>query len=149
MTTYHFQIHVINNSTFYTDTKLSLSTYRRKSDEENIGTHKKKITEEGRLSGKKFHNLYSPNVVPIYGSGALVDLGGSSYQFLNLHTVGRTPWTEYQPVARPLPTHRTNPQTSMPRVGFEPTIPVFKQAKTVHTLDRAATVLGFECYKGE
>jgi hypothetical protein len=28
----------------------------------------------------------------------------------------------------------------MPRVGFEPTIPAFEQAKTVHALDRAATV---------
>jgi hypothetical protein len=27
-------------------------------------------------------------------------------------------------------------------MGFEPTIPVFKQAKTVHALDRAATVIG-------
>jgi hypothetical protein len=26
----------------------------------------------------------------------------------------------------------------MPRVGFEPTIPVFERAKTVHDLDRAA-----------
>jgi hypothetical protein len=25
----------------------------------------------------------------------------------NFHTVGRTPWTSDQPVARPLPTHRT------------------------------------------
>jgi hypothetical protein len=31
----------------------------------------------------------------------------------------------------------------MPRVGFEPTIPMFKRAKTVHALDRAATVFGF------
>jgi hypothetical protein len=30
-------------------------------------------------------------------------------------------------------------QTSMPLVGFEPTIPAFKRAKTVHALDRAAT----------
>jgi hypothetical protein len=30
----------------------------------------------------------------------------------------------------------------MPRVGFEPTIPVFKRAKTVRALDRAATVIG-------
>jgi hypothetical protein len=29
------------------------------------------------------------------------------YQFLNLHTIGRTPWTGDQHVARPLPTHRT------------------------------------------
>jgi hypothetical protein len=28
----------------------------------------------------------------------------------------------------------------MTRVGFEPTITVFERAKTVHTLDRAATV---------
>jgi hypothetical protein len=53
------------------------------------------------------------------------------FQFLNLYTVSRTPWTGDQPVARPLPTHRITQtqnkrtQTSMPRVGFEPMIPVF------------------------
>jgi hypothetical protein len=31
----------------------------------------------------------------------------------------------------------------MPRVGFEPTIPVFVRAKTFHASDRAATVIGF------
>jgi hypothetical protein len=60
--------------------------------------------------------------------------------------LGRTPWTGDQPVARVvslLPTHRTaktqnkHTQTSMPRVGFEPTIPAFERAKTVHALDRA------------
>jgi hypothetical protein len=30
----------------------------------------------------------------------------------------------------------------MPQVEFEPTIPVFDRAKTVHALDRAATVIG-------
>jgi hypothetical protein len=30
----------------------------------------------------------------------------------------------------------------MPQVGFEPTIPVFKRAKTVHDFDRPATVVG-------
>jgi hypothetical protein len=30
----------------------------------------------------------------------------------------------------------------MPSVEFEPTIPVFERAKTVHALDRAATVIG-------
>jgi hypothetical protein len=30
----------------------------------------------------------------------------------------------------------------MPRVGFEPTVPVFERAKTVHALDRAAAVFG-------
>jgi hypothetical protein len=33
-------------------------------------------------------------------------------------------------------------QTFMPRVGFEPMIHVFEQAKTVHALDREATVIG-------
>jgi hypothetical protein len=34
----------------------------------------------------------------------------------------------------------------MPRVGFEPTIPVFERAKTVRTLDGGATVIGTEIY---
>jgi hypothetical protein len=38
--------------------------------------------------------------------------------------------------------HRTNAETSMPWVGFEPTIPAFERAKTVHASDRAATVTG-------
>jgi hypothetical protein len=32
----------------------------------------------------------------------------------------------------------------MIRVEFEPTIPAFVQAKTVHALDRAATAMGNE-----
>jgi hypothetical protein len=69
---------------------------------------------------------------------------GRFFTFIMLCIVSRTPWTEYQPVARPLPTHRTTQtqnkrtQTSMPLVGFEPTTPVFEQARTVHTLDSAA-----------
>jgi hypothetical protein len=66
--------------------------------------------------------LYSP----------LSDLN-SVFSFLILYTVSRTPWTEDQPVARPLPTHITQSQnkrteTSMPRVGFEAMIPVFERA---------------------
>jgi hypothetical protein len=30
----------------------------------------------------------------------------------------------------------------MPQVGFEPTIPVFERAKTVHASNGAATVIG-------
>jgi hypothetical protein len=36
-------------------------------------------------------------------------------------------------------------QTSMPRVGFERTAPMFKLTKTFYTLDRAATVVGAVC----
>jgi hypothetical protein len=40
--------------------------------------------------------------------------------------------------------HRQNKrtQTPLPRVGFEPMIPVFERAETVHALDRAETVIG-------
>jgi hypothetical protein len=31
-------------------------------------------------------------------------------------------------------------------MGFEPTIPVFERAKTVHALDRVATVIGHVWY---
>jgi hypothetical protein len=52
---------------------------------------------------------------------------GSAPQ-ISKYSVGKTPWTGDQPVARPLPTHRTTQtqnkriQISMIRVGFEPTI---------------------------
>jgi hypothetical protein len=34
-------------------------------------------------------------------------------------------------------------QTSVPWVGFEPTIPVFERANTIHASDRAATAIGY------
>jgi hypothetical protein len=78
----------------------------------------------------------------IYGPTVLsLDLG-RFFSFLILYTVGRAPWMGDQPVAWPLPTHRKHKhrikrtQTSMPRVGFEPTIPMFERAKTVHVLLR-------------
>jgi hypothetical protein len=88
--------------------------------------------------------------ISIYLCMALQPLVGPwpLFQFLNVYTAGRTPWTGDQPVARSLPTHRTtqtqnkSTQTSTLCVGFEPTIPAFEQANTVHTLDRAATVTG-------
>jgi hypothetical protein len=52
-----------------------------------------------------------------------------------------------QPAARLLPAHKAaqtqnkSTQTSI-QVGVEPTIPVFERGKTVHALDRAATVIG-------
>jgi hypothetical protein len=41
------------------------------------------------------------------------------FSFLILYTVGRTPWTGDQPVARPLPTHRTT-QTHNKRTQYRP-----------------------------
>jgi hypothetical protein len=76
----------------------------------------------------------------------LLDLG-PFFSFLILYTVYKTPWTGDEPVARPLPTRRTtwtqnkHTQTSMPWEGFEPTTPAFERTKTIHALDRAATVI--------
>jgi hypothetical protein len=73
---------------------------------------------------------------------------GCFFSSLTFYTVGRTPWTGDQSIARPLPTHRAiqiqnkRTETSMPWVGFEPTIRVFERAKTVHALYRSATVIG-------
>jgi hypothetical protein len=104
-----------------------------------------KCTEHKNLSVTVLICPISPS---IYGSTALVGLG-SFFQFLNIYRVGRTPLTEDQLVARPLPTHRAtqtqnkSTHTCMPRVGFEPTIPVFERVKTVHVLDCSATVIKF------
>jgi hypothetical protein len=68
-----------------------------------------------------------------------------------LYTVGRTPWTGDQFVARNLPPDRATQtkskrtQTFMPCVGFEPTIPVFERAKAVHALDRRSPVGNVKC----
>jgi hypothetical protein len=70
---------------------------------------------------------------------------GRFFSSLILYTVGRTPWTERLvrwKSARTAQAQNKRTETSMPHVGLEPTIPVFKRAKTVHTLNRAATVIG-------
>jgi hypothetical protein len=67
-----------------------------------------------------------------------------SPQFLNLtHPVGLLGRVISPSEGRYLTqTQNKHKQTNMPRVGFEPTIPSFERAKTVHAVDRAATVIG-------
>jgi hypothetical protein len=67
-----------------------------------------------------------------------------SLQFLHLrHSVGllRRVISPLQGRYR-IQTQNKHKQTSMPRVGFEPKIPAFERAKTVHALDRAGTMIG-------
>jgi hypothetical protein len=64
--------------------------------------------------------LYSP----------LLDLGRFP-SFLILYTDGRATRTGDQPVPRRLPIQNKRTQTSIPWVGFEPTIPAFERAKRV------------------
>jgi hypothetical protein len=74
------------------------------------------------------------------------------FSFLFIYTIGRTPRTGDQLVARPLPINRTTQtqnkrtQTTMPRVGFEPTTPVFKRVKEVYALDRETTVIRWQIF---
>jgi hypothetical protein len=69
-----------------------------------------------------------------------------SLQFLNLrHSVGLLELVISPSQGRYLTqTQNKHRQTSMPREGFEPTIPAFERAKTIHDLDRAAIVI---CYR--
>jgi hypothetical protein len=87
-------------------------------------------------------SVYLTTYLPIYLSMVLEPIVGPwpLFECLNLYTVGMTPWTGDQPVATQTQNRRT--QTSIPLVGFEPAIPLFKRAKTVHDSDRAATVIG-------
>jgi hypothetical protein len=91
---------------------------------------------------------YLPTYLPIYVwlYSPLLDLG-RFFSFLILYAVGRTPWTGDQPIARPLPTHRTTQTQKKSRHpclkwDSNPQSQCLRGAKTVHVLDRADTVVG-------
>jgi hypothetical protein len=112
---------------------------------------------------ERLHILKSKTIVSLHNktfsifSVALQPFGSWPlfFSFLILNVVGRTPLKGDQPVAMPLPVHRTgqtqnkHTQTPMPRVGFEPTTTEFERAKTVHVLDRADTVIGNKITNGQ
>jgi hypothetical protein len=68
---------------------------------------------------------------------------GRFFSFLILYTISRIS-LDRGSARRKAATYTQNKrtQTSIPWVGFEPTTPAFEQAKTIHALDRAATVIG-------
>jgi hypothetical protein len=85
-------------------------------------------------------------LLSIYGSTVLLLYLCRSFSFLILYTesvgllgLGISP---SQGLYLHIEQHKQNKRTktSMPRVGFEPTSPVFERAKTVHALDGAATM---------
>jgi hypothetical protein len=79
--------------------------------------------------------LYSP----------LLDLGRLFSFLIFLQSVGLFGWGISPSQGRYLHTgqHKQNKctQTSMPKVGFKPTIPVYEGEKRVHDLGRMATVI--------
>jgi hypothetical protein len=135
--------------------------YSGQSDDNHSPTHRFKVWRScGRITLNQGHSkhkcsppqkkiifvplsLPSPQLYIYLWLYSLLLVLGRFFNFLMFYTVGRTPWTEDQPVSRPLPAHRaTHTQQSVPWVGFEPTIPVFERAKAVHALNRPATVSG-------
>jgi hypothetical protein len=64
-----------------------------------------------------------------------------------LRTFRRTPPTRDRQVTRPITTRSKtqikNRRISMPRVGSEPTIPMFEWRKLFRALHRAATVISY------
>jgi hypothetical protein len=82
----------------------------------------------------------------IYGSTALVDLDRFFSFFIYTQSVGIIGRVIIPSQNRYL--HREqhkqtlNANTSRLQAGFVPTIPVLERAKTVHALDRAATLIG-------
>jgi hypothetical protein len=78
-------------------------------------------------------NCYFPIVV------LRLDLGRFFSFLIYTQSVGILAWGISPSQGRYLTqTQHKRTQTSMPRVGFEPTTPVFERAKIVHALDRAA-----------
>jgi hypothetical protein len=63
------------------------------------------------------------------------------YQYLKTYTVGRTPYTGDQPVARPLPTHRINAD-SHTSSGIQTHNPRVRECEDVPCLSPAPTVMG-------
>jgi hypothetical protein len=89
--------------------------------------------------------LRSKVSISIYGSTVLLSDLCLFFRFLILYTLGRTASTGDQlPTQRTTQTQSKRKQTSMPWVGFDPTIPAFGRAKIVHASDRAATVIGYD-----
>jgi hypothetical protein len=81
-----------------------------------------------------------------YGSKSLADFG-RFFNFL-IHTQSVGLFGRGISPSQGLYLHNTNTnkrtETFMPRVKFEPTIAVFERVKTVHALDRAATLWSAE-----
>jgi hypothetical protein len=83
----------------------------------------------------------------IYGSTALVELGRFFSSLIHTQSVRRLGRGITPSQGHYLHTgqHKQNKraETSMPRVEFEPTTPVFERAKAVHASEGVATLIGF------
>jgi hypothetical protein len=109
----------------------------------------RKCCDDGNLDLKIL--MKSHVHLPTYDSTALGDLGRFYSFLIYTQSVGLLERRISPSLGRYQNTEEgkqiKSTQTSMPRVGFEPMIPVFERAKTVHVLDRAVTVIGSHVYR--
>jgi hypothetical protein len=88
----------------------------------------------------------SPSVHPSnYGSAALLDLSRFFSFLIYTHSVGLLGRGSASRMAATCTQNKCT-QISMSRARLEPTIPVLEWVKTVHTSDRAATVICWSWY---
>jgi hypothetical protein len=101
------------------------------------------LRERSGAGGINIYIFFSMARQPYMGLGLLVSSRLHDHTVRHT-TVGRTPLDEGPARRRDLYlTHNTHKrQTSMPPVGFEPTIPASERPKT-HALDRTATGIGY------
>jgi hypothetical protein len=105
----------------------------------------KHLEDDNEGAGKvdRMRNSFSMAKQPLVGQGLLIIEASQSHSIR--HTIlGRTLLDEWSAQCRDLylTTHSTyKRQTSMPPVGFEPTIPASEQSQT-HALDIAVTEIG-------
>jgi hypothetical protein len=85
--------------------------------------------------------IFHPLSVYLWLYTPLLDFG-PFFSFLILYTVDRALWTGYQPVARPLPTHRTTETYLCLEWNSNPLSQRSRERRQhIHALDRAVTVI--------
>jgi hypothetical protein len=111
---------------------LSATTWRCIPDDRTLHNHSCE-------NFKSYTNLHSISVslslsIYLWPYSHLLDVG-HFFSFLILYTVGRTPWTRDQPVARPLPTHRTT-QTQNKRTHRHPCLECVSNPRSQRSSER-------------
>ena len=100
------------------------------------------VTSDRYTNNRKFVLPFSIDTTVTAGHGLLI-LKASRSHTTTHHSRYRSSGRVIGPSQRPLPDNTHNRQTSMPPVGFEPTIPASERPQT-HALDRAATGTGWK-----
>jgi hypothetical protein len=120
----------------------------------SIGDHSGKgegcVTQQGFIQATFCSICLSVSVcLSVFGSVALCWTLAAFSVFLSIHS--RYNSLDGGSARRKAATNTQNKRThtTIPWMGFEPTIPAFERAKTVRALDRALTVIGHVLFRGQ